>query len=286
MSARLLDGQKLAGEILRGLSRRSRAFRRKRGRSPCLAIVAGNHPASQSYLKSKLRACALAGVRARLTHLEAGASLRQASSLVKKLARDAAVDAIMIELPLPVPEQGLIELIPSSKDAEGLTAASFGRLFQARNFQETENLPVPCTAAAVIALLQSAGVAIRSKRAAVLGRSNILGKPTAHLLTLLDATVTLCHSKTKDLKKILAQADLAVAGIGRPRFIKGSWLKRGAAVIDAGINIEGRAVRGDVDFKSARGIAAYISPVPGGVGPVTTAMLLRNTLVLAEAQLK
>lgn len=274
MSARLLDGQKLAGALLRGLARRSLAFRRKRGRAPCLAIVAGEDPSSRSYLKSKLRACAAAGVAARLTAPKAAA--------VRALARDPKVDAIMIELPLPVPERPLIELIPASKDAEGITAANFGRLFLCREYGQTENLPVPCTAAAVLALMPGA---LAGKRAAVLGRSNILGKPTAHLLTLLDMTVTLCHSKTRDLKKIIKGADVVVAGMGRAGMIKGSWLKRGAVVIDAGITLEGRKVRGDVDFPSALKTAGFVTPVPGGVGPVTTAMLLRNTLVLAEAGL-
>lgn len=291
MSAVLLDGKALAKKIRLSLLPRLEKLKKARGRAPALAIVSGPaDPAAQAYARAKLKAFKESGLKAKVHSLSAWAGLNEALKLIKALARDAGVDAITVDLPLPkqMKPSALFEALPESKDAEGVTPGNFGRLFQAKTFEEIESggLIVPCTARAVAELLRETRAPLAGKTAVVLGRSNILGKPAAHLLSALNLTVTVCHSRTQDLEGEVRRADVVVAAMGKARLIKGSWIKKDAIVIDAGINQDGKTLCGDVEFEEARKTAAYITPVPGGVGPVTTAMLLANTVLLAERALQ
>ncbi len=286
MTARLLDGKALAARMVEALYPRVKAFRAARGRAPLLAIVsAGEDAAASAYLKAKLAAAAQAGIDTTvLAPFPAGAS--GVLNRVAQLAADPKVDALVVASPLPtgLSEPALREALPPEKDAEGLSPFHSGRLFLARGFEaaRAEGLIMPCAAAGAVLLALESGRSFTGLRAAVIGRSNILGKPAAQMLSGLDATVTLCHSKTVGLPSIIREADLVLACLGRPRFVQGEWIKPGAVVIDAGINSEGGRLCGDVDLEGAARAAAFLSPVPGGVGPVTTAVLLSNALTLAE----
>lgn len=287
MSAVILDGGALAKKIKLSLAPRVERFAKTRSRAPHLAILAGEHPSAKAYLQSKLNACRACGIKTS-THPLSG-STQTAVELVRRMSQDDAVDGIIVELPLPsgMELENILRALAPEKDVEAATAANYGRLSLVKTYEEAVAgaIVLPCTAAAVIELLLDAKIPIAKKQAVVVGRSNILGKPTAQLLTSLNATVTLCHSQTENIEAHIRRADIVVAGLGRPRFIKAGWLKSGAAVIDAGITLEGEKMIGDVDFEPALKIASYLTPVPGGVGPVTTAMLLSNTLLLAESHL-
>lgn len=287
MSAAILDGGALAKKIKLELPARAARFAQARARAPHLSILAGDHPSAKAYCQSKLKACKASGIKTS-THPLSG-STQTAVELVRRLSQDDAVDGIIVELPLPagMELEKILSALSPLKDVEAVTPVNYGRLALIKSYEETvsRGLVVPCTAAAVINLLLESKVPIAKKQAVVVGRSNILGKPTAQLLTALNATVTLCHSQTENIEEHIRRADIVVAGLGRPRFVKAEWLKPGAIVIDAGITLEGTKMIGDVDFEPALKVASYITPVPGGVGPVTTAMLLCNTLLLAESRL-
>lgn len=286
MSAKLLDGVSLARSLRAGLRPRVEAFAKARGRAPGLALLsAGKDGASEQYRRAKVKASLELGLAVFEKALPSETTQPHLLAALDALARDPAVDGIIVELPLPsqLDARAILAALPCGKDAEGVTAGSFGRLLLARSPAElTAGLIAPCTALAVIELLKKTGMSIAGKDAVVLGRSNIVGKPAAHLLSLLDATVTLCHSKTPDIEARVKRADIVVAALGQPLFVQGGWIKPGAVVIDAGTNRQGGKLCGDVDTAAAHA-AAFITPVPGGVGPVTTAMLLSNTLRLAEA---
>ncbi len=289
MSARVLDGKALAGEILASLKPRVEIFRKSRGRPPCLVALTHSWSASEfSYLRSRRRAAAECGIAFSQSHLsmrlEDAPTLKEALTVVGHFSRDAAVDAVIIEAPLPAGwGTAVLEALDPASDAEGVTPENFGRLMQAKTYDEALDGVVPCTALAVSVLIQHAAVDPGGRRAVVIGRSTILGRPAAHLLTAMDATVTLCHSKTPDLAALIGESDIVVAALGKPRFIRGDWIKAGAIVIDAGINAVDGGICGDVDFEGASRVASVLSPVPGGVGPVTTAMLMANVVRLAEA---
>ena len=283
MSACALDGTALAERIARSLKPRIDSIKRKRGRPPGLLVIASTKAdrASGAYRRAQLRACADLGLRGE----EAVSNWRDAEAILKCIRSKKDFDAVIFDLPLSkaVDVDWLLALLPPERDAEGATPDNFGRLFRAKSFAEIseKRLIAPCTAMAIAELLRRSGAPVTGKNAIVIGRSNIVGKPAAHLLGCLDLTVTLCHSKTKGLPALIARADVVVACIGRANAIKGSWIKRGAIVIDAGVNANGGKLCGDVDPK-ARARAGYMTPVPGGVGPVTTAMLIANTVALAE----
>lgn len=286
-SARLLDGKAVAKRILTSLPPRVAALTDSRGEAPLLAIVAiGADSPSEAYLKSKLQSCRAAGIETSVHSLPRSTSEAEAFQVLDDLGENLQVDGILIEVPVPEPLdiRRLVDRIPPEKDVEGVTERNFGRLFASKTLAqlETAGVFVPCTAAAVLALVKEAGVDPRGREAVVIGRSNIVGKPTAHLLTCLDATVTLCHSRTRDLEAHLGRADIVVCAAGRPGLVKGSMLKRGCVVLDAGTTYADGVVSGDVDPASAAGVAAFLTPVPGGVGPVTTAALLANTVLAAE----
>ena len=281
MSAKILDGKKLSLRLLAEARRRSAAVARKRGRRPRLAIVAAADGAAGSYLKAKLKACADAGVDVVVHRLSPGPRAKTLG-LLADLARDAC-DALIIETPYPreITAADIAALIPADKDAEGVTPAAYGRLFLAKSWKETVGLVVPCTALALARLALAAGVSLSGRRAVVLGRSATVGRPAAHLLSTLDLTVTLAHSRTKGLAALCREADILVLAAGTPGLVKASWVKRGALVLDAGVNV----VRGQLRGDAAAGVAVragLITPVPGGVGPVTTACAVLNAVLLAE----
>jgi len=287
MSARVLDGRELARELLDGVRLRVRAFERRHGRVPGLAIVSiGMDKASRVYARKELEACRRVNISAKLCSPQAPLTERRVRHWLDRLAKDRLVDAILIQSPIAKPlDFGRVAGgLTGAKDAEGLSFANYATFFFAKTWSEIQELgiPLPATAQAVMTLLAKSRPRLAGAHAVVVGRSRIVGRPVAHLLSARDATVTLCHSHTPDLRRHLRLADIVVAAVGRPGLIRGRDLKRGAIVIDAGINVRGGKIVGDVDFETARRIAGCITPVPGGVGPVTTACLLSNVVLCAE----
>jgi len=282
MSAKVLEGRSLAIRLLTQARRRAAKVAARRGRAPRLAIVAAGDAAAGSYLKIKLRACASSGVEAVVHRLSPGPRAKTLG-LLADLAADASADALLIETPYPrgISAADAAAVIPPEKDAEGITPAAFGRLFLAKTWKETSDLVVPCTALAIARLALASGLKLSGRRAVVVGRSATVGRPAAHLLSTLDMTVTLAHTRTKGLAALCREADLLVLAAGAPGLVKSSWVKRGAVVLDAGVSV----VRGKLSGDAAPGVAARaraLTPVPGGVGPVTTACAVLNAVLLAE----
>lgn len=279
MSARRLDGKACAAELLADVEQRT-ARCKAAGAAPCLAVVlVGDDPGSQVYVRTKERRAAEIGVATRDHRLPASTTTDELLALVRALNEDPAVDGILIQLPLPpqCDAQAILLAVDPAKDVDGFHPDNLGRLMLGRpRF-------IACTPQGCMRLLQAAGVEVAGKRALVIGRSTIVGKPVAQLLLQADATVTIAHSRTRDLPAEVAQADIVVAAIGRPEFVRGAWIKPGAVVLDVGMNRleEGRLV-GDVEFDAAAERAGVITPVPGGVGPMTIACLLHNVVVAAE----
>lgn len=282
MSARLLDGRALAAEILEEARALSRAARRRRGRAPRLAIVAAADASAASYLKAKLRACAAAEVETVVHRLSPGPRAKTLG-LLADLAADASVDALIVETPYPrgLSAADVADAVPPAKDAEGMSPAAYGRLFLTKSWDEASRLVVPCTALAVTRLALAAKIPLAGRRAVVLGRSATVGRPAAHLLSTLDLTVTLAHSRSRGLPALCRQADVLVAAAGVRGLVKPSWIKRGALVLDAGVHVVDGRVVGDV-APGAERRAGRLSPVPGGVGPVTTAAVVLQAARLAS----
>jgi methylenetetrahydrofolate dehydrogenase (NADP+)/methenyltetrahydrofolate cyclohydrolase len=279
MAAKILDGKALAARLRAGLAEEARALIAV-GVQPGLAVVlVGDDPASQLYVRSKSKACAEAGIRTFDHHLPADTAEEALLALVGRLNLDPAVDGILVQLPLPghVDSRRVLLAIDPGKDVDGQHPDNLGRLLMGNpRF-------IACTPFGVIKLIEEAGVATAGAHAVVVGRSNLVGKPLAVLLTASDATVTLCHSKTRDLPALARSADILVSAIGRPGLIAGEWIKPGATVIDVGTNrLPSGKVVGDVDFAAASQVAGAISPVPGGVGPMTITMLMHNTVLSAR----
>lgn len=276
-----IDGKSLAKEIRRGLKAQVDDMS-KRGVTPGLAVVlVGDDPASAVYVRNKTRACRRAGL-AHFDHiLPADTKEDDLLALIAKLNADDAVDGILVQLPLPgqLDESRCLGAIDPEKDADGFHPINLGRLFSGLSGS------VPCTPLGIIELLKSSGTPLKGANALVIGRSTIVGKPVAHLLLAEHCTVTIAHSRTKDLAQCVSQADIVVAAVGRPELIKGAWIKEGATVIDVGINRVGDRLVGDVEFAAAAARARAITPVPGGVGPMTIAMLLANTVTAARRRL-
>ncbi len=243
-------------------------------------MLVGDDPASHVYVGNKIKACEEAGIRSIHHGLAEDVSQAALLDLVAELNADDAVDGILVQMPLPdaLDQDPVVAAIDPAKDVDGLTATSAGLLAQGRPEM------VPCTPLGVMRLLSEAGVALSGANAVVVGRSILVGRPMAALLTNASATVTVCHSRTRDLGAVCGAADILVAAVGSPRMVKGDWVKPGAAVIDVGINRTESGLVGDVDFEPAAERAGAITPVPGGVGPMTIAMLLRNTLDAASAR--
>lgn len=278
MSAVLLDGKNSAKEIRRQIKAEAAKLMAERGIQPGLAVIlVGGDPASQIYVNSKEKDCSLVGFHSEVYRLPEETTDGELISLIRRLNGDKKIHGILVQHPLPahLDESAAFESIDPRKDVDGFNLINVGLLATGgKSF-------VPCTPRAVIWLLKNAGIDIRGKHAVVVGRSNIVGKPAASLLLREHATVTICHSRTADLPAITRQADILVAAIGKPEFITGDMIKPGAAVIDVGINRQGDGMVGDVEFSSAVEVAGWITPVPGGVGPMTRAMLLQNTLEAA-----
>lgn len=288
MTAKIIDGQAIA-QRLREEVKEAVAKRVAEGRStPGLAtVLVGEDPASKVYVRSKQRACAEAGINSYGHSLPGDATQEEVESLVRQLNADPNVNGILVQLPLPkhLDEEKILGTIDLNKDVDGFHPINIGRLAQ----KGREPVFIPCTPAGCMVLLEEAGAKLSGANAVVLGRSNIVGMPVALLLVKANATVTIVHSRTKNIPEVLRQADIIIAAIGQPEFIKKDWVKPGAYVIDVGINqIEdpsakrGYRLVGDVAFDEVAEVAAGITPVPGGVGPMTIAMLLKNTLRAAE----
>ena len=275
MSATVIDGTAVANRILSQTAHQAGRFEQSQGRKPCLAtVLVGDDPASHVYVRMKANRCRSTGLDSQRHHLPQDASTADAVGLVTKLARDDTVDGILVQHPLPaqVDEREVFETIPARKDVDGVTTASFAAMALGTNgFQS-------CTPAGIIRLLDAYDVDPTGQRAVVIGRSPILGKPVGMLLLARDATVTYCHSKTTDLPAAVKEADIVVAAVGQPKLIRGEWIKPGAVVIDAGYN-PGNV--GDVEYRAAAERAGLITPVPGGVGPTTIAVLLAQTVEAA-----
>jgi methylenetetrahydrofolate dehydrogenase (NADP+)/methenyltetrahydrofolate cyclohydrolase len=280
--ARIIDGRTAAAELRERVAAAAARLREERGITPGLAaVLVGDDPASQVYVRSKARACSEAGFASFEHRLPPDAARAAILELVAQLNSDERVDGILVQLPLPagVAPQAVIAAIDPAKDVDGFHPVNIGRLWSG------DPGLVPCTPQGILLLLRAAEVPLAGAEAVVLGRSSIVGRPVAALLVAADCTVTIAHSKSRDLSVICRRADILVAAIGRPLMVKADWLKPGAAVIDVGINRvateAGSRLVGDVDFAAARQVAGAITPVPGGVGPMTIACLLRNTLLAA-----
>ena len=283
--AQIIDGKKLAEALTKAVTQENAAYCKEHPQ-PCLAIVSsGSDPASQVYIKTKVRALEKAGMQSRIIPYSETISERELTACVQDLNADNTVDGILIQLPLPYPldSRRILAPLDPAKDVDGFTSENLGRLLTgSQGF-------IPCTPRGILYALRQYGIPLSGAHAVIVGRSAIVGKPLAALLTAADATVTLCHSKTKDLAALTRQADILIAAAGHPALITGSMIKKGAAVIDVGINRipdpaspRGSRLTGDVDFESAAEQAGWITPVPGGVGPLTVAMVLRNTLQAAQ----
>jgi methylenetetrahydrofolate dehydrogenase (NADP+)/methenyltetrahydrofolate cyclohydrolase len=280
MSAQIIDGKAIAAQLRQDIRGRVEARLARGLRAPGLAVIlVGENPASQVYVGSKRKGCEECGILSLSHDLPATTSQQALLALIDQLNADPAVDGILVQLPLPahIEVETVIERIHPDKDVDGFHPYNIGRL--------TLQMPTlrPCTPRGSMTLLESTGVELRGLDAVIVGASNIVGRPMALELLMAGCTVTVCHSKTRDLQQKLSQADLVVAAVGRPEMIKGEWLKAGAIVIDVGINrLESGKLVGDVEFASASQVASFITPVPGGVGPMTVATLLQNTVDAAE----
>jgi methylenetetrahydrofolate dehydrogenase (NADP+)/methenyltetrahydrofolate cyclohydrolase len=280
--ARIIDGKALGEKVRREVAEKAAEFERRYGRPPGLHVVlAGDDPASAVYVRNKEKAALEAGFSSVVHRLPASVTQAELEWLVAKLNADDRVDGILVQLPLPkgLDEGPILKLIRADKDVDGFHALNVGALWSG-----AQGL-VPCTPKGCIRLLDEAGVDLRGKRALVIGRSNIVGKPVAALLLARDATVTVAHSRTVDLPARCREAEVIVAAVGRARLVKGDWVSPGAAVIDVGMNRdENGKLCGDVDFDSVEPKASVITKVPGGVGPMTIAMLMEQTLIAALAR--
>lgn len=281
MSATIIDGKEVAARVRAEVARDVAGFRERVGKAPGLAtILVGDDPASAVYVANKRKACAEVGIVDFHQHLPADASQDAVAALIEDCNGNPEVSGILLQLPVPKGLNGkeLTALIQADKDVDGLTHVSAGRLAQGAPGLR------PCTPLGVIELLDSYSVALEGAEAVVVGRSDLVGKPVAFLLLERNATVTICHSRTRDLAGVCSRADVLVAAIGRAEMIGAEFVKPGAAVIDVGINRTDDGLKGDVEFDPVAAKAGLITPVPGGVGPMTIAMLLRNTLIAAKLQ--
>ena len=282
--SQIIDGKALSLSLKEEMKGKMSELRESYGRVPCLAvIIVGDNPASRSYVRGKIQAAEFVGMTSRLIELPEDVSEPGLLAVIEGLNQDDAVDGVLVQLPLPkhIDEDRVIDAIAIGKDVDGFHPQNVSNLWLGRP------CIVPCTPKGIITMIETTGVPISGKKAVVVGRSNIVGKPVAKLLLDRNATVTIAHSRTADLPAVTREADILVAAVGRPRMIDGSMIKPGAVVIDVGINripcikadgSEGTRLVGDVDFASASEVAGWITPVPGGVGPMTITMLMQNTI--------
>lgn len=281
---KLIDGKKHSAEIRAELKEKIQKFGRDYNKKIELAVVlVGDNPASQVYVRNKIKACEEVGIKSFSYNLPAESTQEQVEQLVKSLCSDDTVNGVLVQLPLPahLNEAKILELIPVEKDVDGFSTLNIGSLCL------NKECLVACTPFGVMKMLEREGIDLKGKKAVVVGRSAIVGKPMAMLLLNADATVTVCHSKTNNLKQICAEADILVAAIGKAKYITEDMVKEGAVVIDVGMNRdENGKLCGDVDFENVQKKCSYITPVPGGVGPMTITMLMYNTYLAAERSVK
>lgn len=292
MTASIIDGKAIAERMREQVRQSVVRMKEDYGYTPGLAtVLVGEDPASATYVRSKRKTCEELGIRSIGHELPADSTQAQVEQLVASLNADPNINGILVQLPLPkhLNEEAILNSISLEKDVDGFHPVNIGRLAM----KGRDPLFIPCTPYGCIVLLEESGVPIKGAEAVVVGRSNIVGLPVAMLLQKRDATVTICHSRTRDLAEHIRNADIVIAAIGKAEMITGDMLKPGAAVIDVGINQKadptakrGYRLVGDVDFESAREVAGAITPVPGGVGPMTIAMLMKNTLRAAEIALE
>lgn len=276
--ANIISGKELSAKLKDELKIKVKEFEETYGRKITLAVIlVGENPASQVYVKNKIKSTEYVGMRSLAYYLPENSTEKDVEETVLALAKDVNVDGILVQLPLPkhLDEGKILNLIPAEKDVDGFLAENVGKLVIG------EERTVACTPFGVMQMLKSTNIPLSGKNAVVIGRSNIVGKPMALLLLQANCTVTVCHSKTVNLKEICANADVLVAAIGRPEFVTADMVKEGAIVIDVGINRTEKGLVGDVKFDEVEKKASYITPVPGGVGPMTIAMLLENTYLCA-----
>lgn len=279
----VLDGNLYAGKIREEVTAGVAEFRGRFSISPGLAVViVGENPASKVYVSRKHKACQECEIRSEVIRLPEDACEEELMAVIDRLNADGLIHGILVQLPLPrhINTENVLDRVRPDKDVDGFHPINVGNLSVGRDAL------IPCTPNGVIKMLDFAGISIEGKKAVIIGRSNIVGKPMANLLLARNATVTICHSRTADLPEVTRQADILVAAIGKPNFVTRDMVKPGATVIDVGINRVGEKLVGDVDFSSVKEIAGAITPVPGGVGPLTIAMLLFNTVKAAKTQLK
>jgi methylenetetrahydrofolate dehydrogenase (NADP+)/methenyltetrahydrofolate cyclohydrolase len=278
--AEIIDGRSIAKRIREEVAGRVNELKKGKGITPKLCVVlVGDDPASQIYVRNKEKACAEVGMVSETRRIPSSVKQKELIDVVRSLNKDNSVHGILVQLPLPgaIDSVAVLNEIAVEKDVDGLHPLNMGKLLRGE-----DPLFIPCTAQGIIELILSTGIEIKGKEAVVVGRSNIVGKPVSLLLLQRHATVTICHSRTRDLGEVTRRADILVAAVGSPRIIHGDMVRKGAVVIDVGTNrVEGKLV-GDVDFEAASQKAAHITPVPGGVGPMTIAMLLKNTLIAAK----
>ena len=275
MSAVILDGKILSEIVMKEISTRVRKFVKK----PELAVVlVGDNPASQVYVGKKHEACAKVGIISRRYDLAGTTSENELLTLIETLNHDRAVSGILVQMPLPshIDSSLILSRIDPTKDVDGLTPQACGFLYSGNS------LVVPCTAKGVLRLLDQYHIAMEGKQVVIINRSAIVGKPLMHLFLERNSTVTVCHSKTVDVSSFTKKADIVVSAVGKKGFLTGSMIKKGSVIVDVGISREGKKIVGDVDIASVKKKAGYLSPVPGGVGPMTIATLLQNTLIASE----
>jgi len=290
MTAQLIDGKLIAQQVRDEVAAKVAARVAAGKPKPTLAaVLVGERPDSATYVRGKVKACEELGMGSISRHLPEDITQYELEKVIKELNADKAVNGILVQLPLPshLNEERALQLISLEKDVDGFSPLNIGRMAQ----KGREPLFVPCTPFGCIYLLEKVGVKIEGANAVVLGRSNIVGMPAALLLIGKNATVTVCHSRTKDIASVVRQADIVIAAMGKPEFVRGDWIKPGAAIIDVGINSRpdatkksGHRLVGDVNFDEVKEVAGFITPVPGGVGPMTIAMLMNNTYRAAEIQ--
>ena len=276
---KLIDGKKLAAKMRADIKSKVDEYKAASGKEIGLAVVlVGEDPASQVYVRNKIKACEEVGIKSYAYYLDKEVAQSRVEELIRSLSVDDKINGILVQLPLPrhLDSKKILELIPYAKDVDGFSAENMGRLCM------NEPCLVACTPNGVMKMFESENIDLNGKNAVVIGRSNIVGKSMAMLLTNANATVTLCHSRTRDLKQKCLEADVVVAAIGKAKFIKADMIKDGAVVIDVGMNRdENGKLCGDVDFENVKEKCSFITPVPGGVGPMTITMLMYNTYLSA-----
>jgi len=282
--SQIIDGKRIAERIREEVGINVKKMIETKRITPKLCVVlVGDDPASQIYVRNKEKACEAVGIASETRRIPSSIKQKELVDLIRSLNSEKSIHGILVQLPLPkeIKEEEVINEILPEKDVDGLHPLNMGKLLKGEN-----PLFVPCTPQGIIELILSTGAEIKGKEAVVMGRSNIVGKPVAILLLQRHATVTICHSRTRELEKVAQRADILVAAVGSPGIVHGDMVKEGAIVIDVGTNRVGEKLVGDVDYESAKNRASFLTPVPGGVGPTTIAMLLKNTLRAAELSVK